>query len=101
MKNCPLTFAKGSPELAARVRLPLDPDWKRYLLGVKYWNANNSNIVIVAQISRGIDWALYIGAAPGAKTEEEAIQHIASYGDKLDETLARFLLPNVQERYRH
>ena len=100
MKNCPLTFEKGSPELAARVRIPLDPDWRRYLLGVRYWNANNANVAIVASISRGIDWAMYIGALPNCNTEEEAIQHVASYGDKLEDSLARFLLPNVQERYR-
>jgi len=36
-----------------------------YIIEGRYWNSNGKGIAIVASITKGIDWAAYIGADNG------------------------------------
>lgn len=50
------------------------------------------------------DWACYIGASmAGAQDEVSGVEHIASYGTKLPESIARELFPRMKgvAPYRH
>ena len=49
------------------------------------------------------DWACYIGASmAGAQSEVKGVDHVASYGTKLPERIARKLFPRMQGvAYRH
>lgn len=81
-----------------------EDDHKRQLEG-RYWNPGidvypNLNICVVASITKEIDWAAYIGADPGAHTEEEALKTVASYGAKLQEKDARHFFPDIDMPYR-
>ena len=68
----------------------------------RYWNPNGLNIAIVASVTKGrdgtpFDWAAYIGAAPGVRTEEEALKEVAEQGAKLSREDARYFFPNLKE----
>ena len=73
----------------------------------RYWNPQSMNIAIVTSVTKmptGIpfDWAAYIGAAPGACTEDEALKEAADRGAKLSEEDARYFFPNLKRvPYRH
>ena len=65
----------------------------------RYWNSNGKGICIVAVISRGIDWAAYIGADDGY-SEEACMHWAAAYGAKLSEDDARHYFPEIKLHYR-
>ncbi len=74
-------------------------DVNEYKLEGRYWGINN--ICIVASITKEIDWAAYIGAAPKAHTEDKALVEVANYGMKLSEKDARYFFPDIELPYRY
>lgn len=73
--------------------------WSIRLEG-RYWNPQGQNICVIASITKGIDWAAYIGASPGARSEDTALLEVAFYGAKLSEKDARYFFPEVKLPYR-
>ena len=85
-----------------------EDEHRRQLEG-RYWNPSDNdehnplslNICIVASITKEIDWSAYIGGAPRAHTEAEALKVVAEYGAKLSEKDARYFFPDIELPYRH
>ena len=70
-------------------------------LQARFWNCNGKKISVVASITKGADWAAYIGADT-LETEEESMQHALDYGCKLGERDALHFFPELAEmRYRN
>jgi len=61
----------------------------------RYWNPQGYDICVVAVITKGIDWAAYIGASPNAPTENIALQEVASWGAKLSRQDAIYFFPDI------
>ncbi len=81
-----------------------EDDHKRQLEG-RYWNPSveiygNLNICVIASITKDVDWAAYIGAAPGVHYEEGALKVVAGSGAKLAEKDARHFFPDIELPYR-
>ena len=76
-----------------------DNDYQQ-ILEARYWNPQNANICIVAVITKGIDWAAYIGANPSAYTEWEALYWAQDYGAKLSREDAKYFFPDITLPYR-
>ena len=78
-----------------------ESDYKKCLEG-RFWNQAGKQIAIVAIITKGVDWAAYIGTdAPDSYTENGTLQHVAKWGCKLSEKDARYFFPNIELHYRH
>ena len=54
----------------------------------RYWNCQGRGIAVVAVITKGIDWAAYIGA-DDSPSEDATLGYTADYGSKLSEKDAR------------
>ena len=65
-----------------------EDDHKQQLEG-RYWNANWKGVCIMASITKGVDWAAYIGADNG-QSEDECMAWTLKYGVKLYEKDARY-----------
>ena len=65
----------------------------------RYWNSNGKGIAIVAVITKGIDWAAYIGADNGWD-EAACIKWTADYGSKLSIEDAKHFFPEIKLPYR-
>ena len=65
----------------------------------RYWNNNSKGISIVALLTKGIDWAAYIGADDGWE-EDACIAWTAYHGAKLSEEDARYFFPDITLPYR-
>ena len=74
-------------------------DYQLQLEG-RYWNPDSQNICIVASITKGVDWAAYIGACPGAHTEDEALLDATEWGAKLSQKDAQYFFPEIKLPYR-
>jgi len=72
----------------------------KYLIEGRYYNVNGYATAIVACVTHKVDWAAYMGGAPGSQTEAETLKFVASRGAKLSEEDARHFFPEVQEPYR-
>lgn len=74
------------------------------LLEGRYWNPSHDdqslNICVVASVTKGIDWAAYIGAAPGVHREDEALEVVAEWGAKLAKRDAEHFFPEIKLPYR-
>ena len=71
-------------------------------LEARFWNQGGKHVAIVACITKGIDWAAYIGTdAPDSYTEDGTLAHVAKWGCKLSEKDARYFFPDVELPYRH
>ena len=75
-----------------------EDNWEVQLEG-RYWNTNGKGICIVAVITKGIDWAAYIGADNGY-SEEKCMETTCAYGSKLSESDARHFFPKIELPYR-
>jgi hypothetical protein len=73
------------------------PD-KIYLEG-RYWNANYKGICVVAVVTKGVDWAAYIGADDGRR-EDDCLKWTATNGPKLAERDAKHFFPEIKLPYR-
>lgn len=69
-------------------------------LEARFWNCSGTQIAIVASITKGVDWAAYVGA-DRSYTERETLQTVSEIGCKLSEEDARYFFPEVELPYRH
>jgi len=77
-----------------------EDEWKKHLEG-RFWNCQGKHIGIVACITKGIDWAAYIGSdAPDSWGEEDTLKYVAEKGCKLSEKDARYFFPGFELPYR-
>jgi len=67
----------------------------------RYWNPGNANICVIASVTKGIDWAAYIGANPNAYKEQEALQWALEWGAKLSRQDAEYFFPEIKLPYRY
>jgi len=73
----------------------------KVLSEARYWNCQDTNICIVAVITKDIDWAAYIGAESINDSEYDTIKWAADYGCKLSEKDARYFFPDFTLPYRN
>lgn len=67
----------------------------------KFWNNCNKHIAIVAVITKGIDWAAYIGTdAPNSLRAHDTYIYAARYGEKLAPWDAKHFFPDINLPYR-
>ena len=69
-------------------------------LEARFWNQGGLQIAIIASITKGIDWAAYIGG-DHSWTEDETLKTVAEYGCKLSAEDAKYFFPNITLPYRH
>lgn len=74
-------------------------DYKQKFEG-RYWNTGDASIAIVAAVTKGIDWAAYIGA-DNSPAEKDTLKYVAARGNKLSEKDARYFFPAIKLPYRH
>ncbi len=67
----------------------------------RFWNHEGKQLAIVACITKGVNWAAYIGTdAPDSYREDTTLKYVAEYGCKLIEKDARHFFPEVHLPYR-
>jgi len=67
----------------------------------RFWNQDGKQLAIVACISKGVDWAAYIGTdAPNSQDEDSTLNYVAKWGCKLSEKDARHFFPSISLPYR-
>lgn len=77
-----------------------EDDRKQRLEG-RFWNQGGKQIAIVACITKGIDWAAYIGTdAPNSHDEDGTLRYVAKWGCKLSEKDAKYFFPDITLPYR-
>jgi len=69
-------------------------------LEARFWNCGGFQIAIIASITKGIDWAAYIGA-DRSFTEGETLWNVKDHGCKLSEKDARHFFPEIELPYRN
>lgn len=68
----------------------------------RFWNQGGKQIAIVALVTKGVDWAAYIGTdAPDSYKEEDTLTYVSAKGCKLTEKDARYFFPNIELPYRY
>lgn len=78
-----------------------ESDYKVSMEG-RFWNCQGKHIAIVAVITRGIDWAAYIGTdAPNSYAERDTLHYVAEKGCKLSREDARYFFPEIKLPYRY
>ena len=61
----------------------------------RFWNQGGKQLAIVACITKGVDWAAYVGTdAPHSYREDETLKYVAERGCKLSEKDARHFFPD-------
>ena len=68
-------------------------------LEARYWNTNGKGICIIAVITKGVDWAAYIGADNGY-SEEGCLEWASRHGAKLSSKDAKHFFPEIELPYR-
>ena len=67
----------------------------------RFWNSGGKQLAIVACITKGVDWAAYIGTdAPNSYREDETLKYVAEHGCKLSEEDATHFFPDIELPYR-
>ncbi len=66
----------------------------------RYWNSGSGGICIMASITKGVDWAAYIGADIGW-SEKECMTRTLEHGVKLSARDARYFFPEIKLPYRN
>lgn len=67
----------------------------------RFWNCGGgTQVAIVASITRGVDWAAYVGADRSSR-EDDTLHHVAERGCKLSENDARYFFPGIDLPYRY
>lgn len=75
-------------------------EYKEHLEG-RFWNCQGKHIAIVACITKGVDWAAYIGTdAPESYGEASTLEYVSQKGSKLTEADARYFFPGIDLPYR-
>jgi len=89
-----------TPQATAIHYIFQEDDCKQFL-EARFWNQGGKQIAIVAVITKGIDWAAYIGTdAPDSYTEQGTLDYVANSGCKLSEKDARHFFPDIELSYR-
>ena len=65
----------------------------------RFWNCQGKQIAIVAVVTKGIDWAAYIGA-DNSHSEDDTLAYAARYGSKLSASDAKHFYPEIELPYR-
>lgn len=74
----------------------------KYTIERRYFNAQGWAVAIVASITHGIDWGVYIGATWGPMSEKETMEYVVKNGCKMQEEDARYYFPELKSMpYRH
>jgi len=73
---------------------------KREILQARYFNANYYACAVVAVITHGVDWAVYMGGCDYKLPWKEANEFVAEYGCKLSAEDARYFFPDIKLPYR-
>jgi len=77
-----------------------EDNWTQHLEG-RFWNCQGKHIAVVACITKGIDWAAYIGTdAPSSYTEGWTLEYTARHGCKLSQEDAKYFFPAIKLPYR-
>ena len=76
-----------------------EDNWELHLEG-GFWNCQGKHIAVVACITKGIDWAAYIGTDESYK-EDDTLEYVAEKGCKLSEKDARYFFPDIKLPYRN
>ena len=72
-----------------------------YLEG-RFWNQGGKQLAIVACVTKGVDWAAYIGTdAPDSYREDDTLEYVAKYGCKLSSCDAKHFFPKIDLPYRN
>lgn len=66
----------------------------------RYFCANGFSLAIVASITKGIDWAAYIGSDQ-SRNEEDTLKFVAQRGCKLSKADAQYFFPEIILPYRY
>ena len=67
----------------------------------RFWNQGGKQLAIVACITKGIDWAAYIGTdAPDSYHEKDTCMEVAKTGCKLSVKDAQHFFPEIKLPYR-
>jgi len=85
-------------------RLPyhvIHEDEHQLHLGARFWNQGGKQLAIVACITKGVDWAAYVGTdAPDSYHEDDTFKYVAKYGCKLSKRDAKHFFPEITLPYR-
>jgi len=67
----------------------------------RFWNCQGKHIAIVAVVTKGIDWAAYIGTdAPNSWDEKDTLNYTMKHGEKLQPEDAKYFFPDIELPYR-
>ena len=67
----------------------------------RFWNQGGKQLAIVACITKGVDWAAYIGTdAPDSYHEDDTLKCTAESGCKLSKKDAKYFFPDIKLPYR-
>lgn len=66
----------------------------------RYYNANGFAVAVVAVITEGIDWSVYIGGTDLVEREADAVKWVAEMGAKLSRADAKYYFPDIMLPYR-
>jgi len=75
-------------------------DTHKQFLEARFWNCEGKQIAIVACITKGMNWAAYIGADT-SQGEDSTLNYVARRGCKLSEKDARHFFPDIKLPYRN
>jgi len=68
----------------------------------RFWNQSGKQMAIVACITKGVDWAAYIGTdASDSYDEDGTLRYVAQWGCKLSREDARYFFPKIKLPYRY
>jgi hypothetical protein len=73
-------------------------DGGRLLQEALFYCTGGHSVAVIASVNPGIDWAAYIGGAPGDLPEKDVAYHVASHGAKLPVEHARHFFPRLPRR---
>ena len=72
-------------------------DDDRQYLSARFWNQSGKQMAVVAVITKGVDWAAYIGTdAPDSWHEQDTYVHVAEWGCKLTREDALYFFPEME-----
>lgn len=67
----------------------------------RFWSPQGKQIAIVACITKGVDWAAYIGTdAPHSWDEDGTLKYVSQWGAKLSRADAKYFFPDIELPYR-
>lgn len=67
----------------------------------RFWNQGGKHLAIIAVVTKGVDWAAYIGTdAPDSLDEDTTLKHVSEWGCKLSADDARHFFPAIKLPYR-